>query len=90
MGVPLIILSHSAINLEKPSANSFQHVDKSTEVKLTPDEKELEVIKKLKTKILTNDSNRVKRLHKRKKAKGPNPLSCKKSNKKNKTNSKKN
>ena len=77
-GTPLIIMSHSAINLERPSINSMQHVDKSTEQKLKPDEQELKNIQKLNDEILKNNKNEVKHLHKRKKAKGPNPLSCKK------------
>ncbi len=81
-------MSHSAINLERPSSNSNQHVDKSTKEKLEPDEQELKNIQKLKESILGKNQNEVKRLHKRKKAKGPNPLSCKKKNiEKNKTKS---
>lgn len=45
---------------------------------MVPKKDEIEVIKKLKDKL--NDMNKsvVKRIHRKKKAKGPNPLSCKK------------
>ena len=75
-------MSHSAINLERPSTNSLKHVDKNTEEKLKPDEQELKNIQKLKEEIFMTNKNEVKRLHKRKKAKGPNPLSCKKKSEK--------
>ncbi|CAF0960797.1 unnamed protein product [Brachionus calyciflorus] len=79
-GVPLMLISHNAINLEKPSESSDKLVNQQTEGKLAVKD-ELDVIKKMKQKLLENKPQ-VKRLHKKKKAKGPNPLSCKKSKKK--------
>ena len=64
--------------MERPSASSVQHVSKNTEEKLKPDENELDKIKRLKTKIIDSNKIEVKHLHKKRKAKGPNPLSCKK------------
>jgi len=65
-GIPLIIISHNAINLEKPPEQKDQ-------IKL----KDMEVLNKLKKKLLKEDKN-LASIFKRKKAKGPNPLSCKK------------
>lgn len=73
-----MVISHSAINLEKPSSSSVKHVDSKTENKLAPKQDEIEVIKKLKEKLEENNKNKVKRLHKKRRPKGPNPLSCKK------------
>ena len=88
--MPLIVLSHSAINLESPSMTSTNFVDEKTEKKLNPKEDQIEMIKKLKEKLI-DSKNPVKRIHKRKKAKGPNPLSCLKSKKnKNRNNIKNN
>lgn len=42
---------------------------------------EIDVVKKIKQKMLKDDSS-MKKIFKRKKAKGPNPLSCKKKVKK--------
>jgi U3 small nucleolar RNA-associated protein 23 len=77
--MPLIVLTHSAINLESPSFASTSFVDEKTEKKLKPTEEQIERIKKLKKKLIGDGE--VKRLHRRKKVKGPNPLSCLKSKK---------
>ena len=83
-GVPLIILSHNAINLEKPSNESVKSVSNVLEdKKVSTKQTEMAVVKKLKEK-LKKDHNPVKRIHQRRKAKGPNPLSCKKAKNKNK------
>ena len=79
-GVPLMIISHNAINLEKPSENTDKVVNKQIESRMAPKKDEMEMIKKLKQQLL--DQKPVKRLHKKKKPKGPNPLSCKKKQKK--------
>ena len=76
----MLVLSHSAINLESPSNLTTNFVNEKTEKKLNPKEEQLNIIKKLKEKLV--DKNQIKRLFKRKKAKGPNPLSCLKSKKK--------
>ncbi len=76
----MIVLSHSAINLESPSITSSNFVNEKTERKLNPKEDQIEMIKKLKEKLI-DSKNPVKRIHKHKKAKGPNPLSCLKSKK---------
>ena len=84
-GVPLIILSHNAINLEKPSNESVKSVSSVLEDKqVSTKQTEMAVVKKLKEKMKRDDINTVKRIHQRRKAKGPNPLSCKKAKNKNK------
>ncbi len=75
-GIPLVVISHNAINLEKPSTQTLEYVEKNTIKKFQPKENELEVVNKLKKEI--ENKKEVKRLHKHRKAKGPNPLSCKK------------
>ena len=81
-----MIISYNAINLERPSYQTLNYVNQENNKKAQPKETELEVVKKLKKELDT--SKQVKRLHKHRKAKGPNPLSCKKPHKKqNKKNS---
>jgi hypothetical protein len=63
-----MIISHNSINLEKPSSNSTEKANEILKTKL-----EAPVIVKNDAK---KDENVV--IHRRKKAKGPNPLSCKK------------
>lgn len=104
-GVPLIIISHNAINLEKPNEPTAA-VDKTTDatnknvkndISVTAESSqskvnaekagklsEFDVIKKLKSQLLEEDSS-MKQVFKRKRAKGPNPLSCKKKKTPNKT-----
>jgi U3 small nucleolar RNA-associated protein 23 len=74
-GVPLLYISHKAINLEKPSQSS-KDVSSTT----TPEDVELEQVRTLKKQILGAEETPVVK-RKRKKAKGPNPLSCKKKKK---------
>jgi U3 small nucleolar RNA-associated protein 23 len=71
-GVPLLYISHKAINLEKPSQSS-----KDMSSTTTPEDVELEQVRALKKQILGAEETPVVK-KKRKKAKGPNPLSCKK------------
>ncbi len=85
-GTPLIILSHSAINLEKPSEKTMNTITENKLNKISTN-KELDLIKKLKDKI-TKEQNASKTIYKRRKAKGPNPLSCKKPKNKNKAKTK--
>lgn len=79
-GVPLMFISHNAINVEKPSEASVDKTKQILEKKLLPRELEMESLKKLKSQLLENgaDSGKVVKIHKKKRAKGPNPLSCKK------------
>ena len=81
-GIPLLIISHNSINLEKQSTASVNRSNQSTESKTIPKETEIERIRKLKKKILKSDEKTLKRIHKKRKPKGPNPLSCKKKSKK--------
>lgn len=67
--------------MESPSELTQNYVNQKTEKKLNPKEDQIEMIKKMKEKLI-DCKNPVKRIHKRKKAKGPNPLSCLKSKKK--------
>ncbi len=90
-GIPLIIISHNAINLEKPPEQKDQIKADLTAANVKHDIarrapsqvaesgqlKDMEVLNKLKKKLLKEDKN-LASVFKRKKAKGPNPLSCKK------------
>ena len=76
-GVPLLLISHNAINLESPSEKTVETFQQAVKDKL---ESDIQVIKNIKNEIEKNKE--VKRIHKRRKPKGPNPLSCKKSKKK--------
>lgn len=87
-GVPLMFISHNAINVEKPSEASVDKTKKILEKKLLPREIEMESLKKLKSQLLENGNGKVVKIHKKKRAKGPNPLSCKKKTKKTDTNKK--
>lgn len=83
-GVPLMFISHSAINVERPSERSIKQSERSIESKLRP-ENEMAKLKKLKERMLTAgvDGGAAGRVVKKKKKKGgPNPLSCKKKSKK--------
>jgi U3 small nucleolar RNA-associated protein 23 len=66
---PLLILSHRALNLEKPSDSSMKKADNKLKEKLEP---------KLTPPVIGKTPGNIV-IHKRRKAKGPNPLSCKKS-----------
>ncbi|RNA09905.1 rRNA-processing UTP23 -like protein [Brachionus plicatilis] len=79
-GTPLMIISHNAINLEKPSEKTDDLVNKRLEGKLAPNLDQMKVIKQLKKK-LNEQKPQVKRIQKKRKAKEPNPLSCKKKKK---------
>ncbi len=94
-GIPLIIISHNAINLEKPAeqkeqikadmvvSNVKHDIAKRVKSQATIVGESgqlkggMEVLQKLKQKLLKEDKS-LKSVFKRKKAKGPNPLSCKK------------
>lgn len=84
-GVPLMFISHSAINVERPSERSIEQSERSIESKLRP-ETEMAKLKKLKERMLTGGdgvaAGRVAKEKKKKKKGGPNPLSCKKKSKK--------
>lgn len=87
-----MFISHNAINVEKPSEASVDKTKKILEKKLLPRELEMESLKKLKNQLLENGPNagKVGKIHKKKRAKGPNPLSCKKKTTKANTNKKTN
>ena len=87
-GVPLLVISHKAINLEKPSNISVGQVVERTETKLQPKEFDLKVIEKLKEKMNLSQK-REEKVYRRKKVKGPNPLSCLKKKRKILANNKK-
>lgn len=81
-GVPLMFISHSAINVERPSERSVEKSNRSLEEKLKP-ANEMETLKKMKERVLGESAGQVmKKNHKKKKLRGPNPLSCKKKSKK--------
>ena len=75
--VPIITLKGNAITLLKPPKDlteSVNHV--SSNAALAPAENELEQLRQLKTEILGENEEQVKK-RKRKRPKAPNPLSCK-------------
>ena len=81
-GVPLIYLHTSAPTLEKPSNVSLRHVDKVNSDKTnggTGSDYYFKTAAKLKKEMFGEPEQKV---YKRKKIKGPNPLSCKKKKKK--------
>jgi U3 small nucleolar RNA-associated protein 23 len=66
---PLLIISHRALNLEKPTDSSVRKADDKLKEKLEPKLAQATLNQKPETIVV----------HKRRKAKGSNPLSCKKS-----------
>lgn len=75
LGVPLLYLRYNAINLEKPSRMNTEAIDVKIQENLKGPGYQTEIIKKLKAEAFGEESIPHK---KRKKVKGPNPLSCKK------------
>jgi len=75
VGIPLLYISHNAINMETPSQNSCTTADEKLSQKMKPSKHEHLPL----TQSAIDSSKIVK---KRKKIKGPNPLSCKKKKKK--------
>jgi U3 small nucleolar RNA-associated protein 23 len=67
-GVPLLVIAHKSINLEKPSEMSNQKAAETTS-------------KKLEAPQLPKPEEKPVFVHRKRKAKGPNPLSCKKKKK---------
>ncbi|KAK2141198.1 hypothetical protein LSH36_1141g00029 [Paralvinella palmiformis] len=78
-GVPLLYISHNAINIEKPSDASRHKSEEALQDKLLASKSEQDKIKALKVKVLGQTEPKNKR--KRKGHKEPNPLSCKKKKK---------
>lgn len=74
LGVPVLYLRHNAINLEKPSNRNTEAVDLKLQKKLEVPDYQSSIIKKLKVEAFGEQLVPQK---KRKKIKGPNPLSCK-------------
>lgn len=79
-GLPILYIAFNAIMLENPSTASLMAAEKKTETELRPTSHQQTVIQKLKIQTFGEEKEVVKK--KRKKVKGPNPLSCKKSKKK--------
>lgn len=77
-GIPIIFNHHGQVMLEDPTKLSKQIVREKNEKKLNVDEKEQKVLQKL---IPLPPQSSVP-LKKKRKAKQPNPLSCKKKKKK--------
>ncbi|KFM63719.1 rRNA-processing protein UTP23-like protein, partial [Stegodyphus mimosarum] len=74
-GIPLLYISHNAINLEKPSVVNKETIQVKMQEKLKSSDYQNAVLNKLKREIFGNDDEPKR---KKKKIKGPNPLSCKK------------
>nr|XP_022316011.1 zinc transporter 7-like [Crassostrea virginica] len=79
-GLPILYIAFNAIMLENPSTASLEVAEKKTETELKPTSHQQSVIQTLKKQTFGEETVVVKK--KRKKIKGPNPLSCKKSKKK--------
>lgn len=79
-GVPILYLNYNAPIMEKPSSFCEKIVKKQQAIKFAPTQHETEMLKTLKEKHF-GVSEMKPRIRKRK-IKGPNPLSCKKSCKK--------
>lgn len=81
-GVPLLYIAFNAINLEPPSEASRTKADAKIHDMLTPSTHErvaLNELKKASDGLVDEDSGMRKR---KRKIRGPNPLSCKKKQKK--------
>ena len=76
-GIPLLYISHNAINLEPPSDASQQSATDTVTNKISKSHDSLVALKK---SVLGEVEEKQKK--KRKGPKGPNPLSCKKKAKK--------
>ena len=74
-GTPLLIISHRSLNIEKPADIANKIADDALKRKLDSG------IKNLAPKSNINEEVALVAAHKHKKAKGPNPLSCKKKKK---------
>ena len=72
-GTPLLIISHRSLNIEKPAEIANKIADDALQRKLDAGIDNL-------TKIVDNNQMTTT-VHKHRKAKGPNPLSCKKKKK---------
>lgn len=70
---------YNAVNLEKPSALSAEEAEEKSKASLKCTEDQITLLQKLKAQLPT-DKVESKKTTKRK-AKGPNPLSCKKKSK---------
>jgi U3 small nucleolar RNA-associated protein 23 len=76
LGTPLLLISHRSINIEKPTQDSVNDANEVLNKKLQPSVNDFEKLKALKQQkgLIPHDEGS----HKHRKAKGPNPLSCKK------------
>jgi len=84
VAVPLLFIAWKTINLDKPSEITMKSLKDRINVSLADSDPQLERIRLLKEKEgLTQPSTKK---FKKKKAKGPNPLSCRKSQKRPKYN----
>ena len=73
-GVPILYIAFNAITLEPPSEKSKLKAERQTDFKMAPSEHEHSVIQQLKKEAFGEEIVKKK---KRKKLKGPNPLSAK-------------
>ena len=80
IGVPLVLLSHSAVHLEKPSVKTRRAAGRELGKKLQPADYQHESLLALRKSVLGEEEDGAKKMKKRKKS-GPNPLSCKPSKK---------
>lgn len=78
-GVPLLYMAFNSINIESPAQESHSVASQVVEEKMLPSHQQ-EVLKELLKKEDLLPAEQPKK--KRKKLKGPNPLSCKKKKKK--------
>lgn len=75
-GVPLMYVHYRGPVLEKPSEINEMTATNAVKSRCRPSEHEMETLKRIKKEMMVVDVNGVKR-GKRKRIRGPNPLSCK-------------
>lgn len=79
-GVPLLYVKYNAVHLEKPSALNTEVANEIIKANVQCPDYQVASLQKLKEEVIKDDKLEIKKTKKRK-AKGPNPLSCKKKSK---------
>ncbi|CAB3366093.1 Hypothetical predicted protein [Cloeon dipterum] len=79
-GAPLLYIHNKAPTLEAPSAASTKRSEKISQKKFLPEKQSGESLAEIKRRVLGIEEN-TEKIFKKKKIKGPNPLSCKKKKK---------
>ncbi|XP_059485046.1 rRNA-processing protein UTP23 homolog [Neocloeon triangulifer] len=82
-GAPILYIHQKAPTLEAPSAASLKRSDKVSQAKFLPEKQSGENVDEIKRRIFGASKEEEKPVFRKKKIKGPNPLSCKKKKKQN-------